>query len=77
MSDAHELKIAVRELRKYLHWGEAGRIALQFGITKSRSTDLLRGKIRATDADMPFIMALYDKALPRKAEHDKLKQLSR
>lgn len=71
-----ELKIAVIELGKYLEYGERSLLASRYGLSKSRAYDLLRGKIAATDSDDPFIMACYDKALPRKQRLDKLNQIA-
>lgn len=67
----------VREMSRYLEHGEVKEMAQRFGIKHQRAKDLVSGRLRVTDADRPFIMALYDLAAPRKRELDKLKVFTR
>jgi hypothetical protein len=71
-----ENKMAVMELKKYLEYGEVKLYSRKYGIKEHRAYNLLNGRLKATDADHLFIMALYDLVLPRKEKRfDKLKQL--
>ncbi len=70
------MKESVKALRGYMEHGEIKLLAKRHGVNLRRAYHLLQGKRKITDADEKFIMACYDKALPRKVKRfDKLKRL--
>lgn len=73
-----DIELAINVLRSLMEHGEIKLLAKRHGVNLQRAYNLLRGKRKITDADEKFIMACYDKALPRKVKRfDKLKQLAR
>lgn len=62
--------------KELLQYGEVKIEAKRFKMDLQRAYKLLQGKIKSTDNDRSFIMALYDKALKRKQDKDKLKTLA-
>jgi hypothetical protein len=75
--DPTEIQLAVQELRELMEPGEIKRLAKKHGMDLKRAYRVLRGERKIIDADHNFIMACYEKALPRKVNRfDKLKNLS-
>ena len=72
-----EEQIAIREMRKHLEHGEIKSIARKHRVPLWKAYELMEGKRKMTDSDEPFVMACYDKALPRKVRRsEKLKQFA-
>lgn len=72
-----EVKKALREMGSYLYYGELKAAAEKYGVDYNRAKDIMRGKLKPTEADMYFVNAIYDKALPRMQSLEKLKVFAR
>lgn len=66
----------MKGIRKLLEYGEIKELAKKNGLTIDRASSILNGRTNPKDADEPFLMACFDRTLPRKKRFDKLKQLA-
>jgi hypothetical protein len=66
----------LRALKSLLEYGEILSLANSNGINPRRAYALLQGRLKILDSDEGFVMACFDKALPRKRRNEKLKQLA-
>lgn len=72
-----EIEIAIDVLRSLMEHGEIKHLAKKHSVKVRRAYNLLQGTRKITDADNEFIMACYDRVLPRKVKrYDKLKNLA-
>jgi hypothetical protein len=72
-----EVKKALREMGSYLYYGELKANAEKYGVDYHRAKDIMRGKLKPTEADMYFVNAIYDMTLPRMQSLEKVKIFAR
>lgn len=65
-------KEAIQRMADYLEHGELKAMAKKLRIPEHRAKSLVSGRLKITEADYPFIDAIYNVTIARKKRLDKL-----